>query len=597
MFTEPFNIIQHDTYADRMNILSIIYSIPAVPYPSSGLYAALTDSTASTSPTNSASPSSDSSPQMPLSNEAPNQYPSDMHLGHDRNFDGKEGINSVMFNLDESRSPISGLPHSSQHPYAITYDPPAQSVSSAPAVSRSNTLTRRARASSNLGPPPPPPSNNLPPAPSVDSLLDPAPTQKRLDARARQRGESVGHHRTGSSGLGPLKEEYDDTSIDDVIHKADEVLKIDPAHPDIPSNLQRDSHPLPPLPSPSTDSSGTPRTPSSKAPSSPPPSNVIPPRSRVSSLLNARSETTNLPIINQSINQGTIHQRRTKSSAPPASRSSSPADSTVSAGSIPGPKPTSSSLPGASPLGSATGRSRSSSQPGRRPSLIGSSISPDQRPPLPGNVGNGTGSRKTSIPSKFHPPPQLSKLTVQTDLPSSVGNTPFSLVPPAVLSGNLPTTPISTLPPPAPNDPLLKPYHLMNLLRDTMTSATGGYITRRLHVPHEVWSQGGAKLSNLVEKVHVVAILSSALEDLQVTSSEYFGAGNVSSGLAMGIGSIGRKEADAWLSKLDEFSSVCDGVVTKFGKKLGVGEGFVLKKTTWGDKLTRRFDKFTNGKK
>jgi hypothetical protein len=138
---------------------------------------------------------------------------------------------------------------------------------------------------------------------------------------------------------------------------------------------------------------------------------------------------------------------------------------------------------------------------------------------------------------------------------------------------------------------------MMNLLRNTMTSGTGGYVTRRLHVPQEVWSQGGAKLANVLEKVRVVGILCSALEDLQVSSSDYFGAGNVSSGLALGIGSIGRKEGEAWIAKLEEFSSVCDGVVANFGKKLGVGEGFVLKKTTWGDKLTRRFDKFTNGKK
>jgi hypothetical protein len=97
--------------------------------------------------------------------------------------------------------------------------------------------------------------------------------------------------------------------------------------------------------------------------------------------------------------------------------------------------------------------------------------------------------------------------------------------------------------------------------------------------------------------VRIVSILCSALEELQTSSGEHFGAGNVSSGLALGIGSIGRKEGEAWLARLEEFSAVCDGVVANFGKKLGVGEGFVLKKTTWGDKLTRRFDKFTNGKK
>ncbi len=120
----------------------------------------------------------------------------------------------------------------------------------------------------------------------------------------------------------------------------------------------------------------------------------------------------------------------------------------------------------------------------------------------------------------------------------------------------------------------------MDLLRQTMMSKTGGYITRRLHVPQEVWSQGGAKLTNIPEKIRVVEVLSSALEELQSWSVEYFGAGNVSSGMAMGIGSIGKKEAEAWAMRLEEFSSVCDGVVGNFGKKLGVGEGFVTKKTS-----------------
>lgn len=112
-----------------------------------------------------------------------------------------------------------------------------------------------------------------------------------------------------------------------------------------------------------------------------------------------------------------------------------------------------------------------------------------------------------------------------------------------------------------------------------MVSKTGGYITRRLHVPQEVWSQGGAKLSNVPEKIRVVEVLSSALEEIQSWSVEYFGAGNVSSGMSMGIGSIGKKEADMWSAKLEEFSTVCDGVVSNFGKKLGVGEGFVTKKS------------------
>lgn len=119
----------------------------------------------------------------------------------------------------------------------------------------------------------------------------------------------------------------------------------------------------------------------------------------------------------------------------------------------------------------------------------------------------------------------------------------------------------------------------MVLLANTMNSKSGGYITRKLHVPQGVWSQGGTKLSNLPEKVRVVEVLCSALEEMSQASVEFFGAGSVCSGLALGIGSVGRKEAEAWVAKLEDFSSICDGVVANFGKKLGVGEGFVLKKS------------------
>ncbi|KAG6845945.1 hypothetical protein H0H87_010993 [Tephrocybe sp. NHM501043] len=590
----------HDTYADRMNILSIIYSIPTVPYSSSTMFSALSQSTTSISPTVSASPSTDSSPQIPQGTNVAidleihnivNENP-----GHDRDFDSTDALNSAMFTLDESShsgATLSGLPYTSHHPYAVPYEPPIESIT--PTAHRQPTLSRRSRSASALPPAPPPPSNALPPAPGP---VDPLPQQRNLDVQTRQRGESFGQSSTGS-GLEALKEELDDPRLDS--HPSmDEMDGADSKHLvlDTPRNPKRDSHPLPPLPSPST-SPETPRLPiPPQPPRSPRLSNIVAPRPRGSSQLTTRSEFAAQPHVNQSTIQGTIFQRRsTKSSAPPTPRSSSPADSIISAGSA--PKSTPSSL-GATPLGVPTGRARSSSQPGRRPSIIGGRISPlDQpRPPLPAvTPANGSSMRKTSIPSKLNPNSQSTPLLVQTDLPPApVAG--LSLVPPqSVLSANLPTTPTSPLPPAPPDDPLLKPYHLMNLLRNTMISSTGGYVTRRLHVPHEVWSQGGAKLSNVLEKVRAVAVLCSALEDLQASSAEHFGAGNVCSGLALGIGSIGRKEADAWLSKLEEFSSICDGVVANFGKKLGVGEGFVLKKTTtWSGKLTRGFDKITNGK-
>ena len=113
-----------------------------------------------------------------------------------------------------------------------------------------------------------------------------------------------------------------------------------------------------------------------------------------------------------------------------------------------------------------------------------------------------------------------------------------------------------------------------------MTSKSGGYITRKLHVPYDVWSQGGAKLNNLPEKVRVVEVLCEALAEIQNASVEFCGPMGVASGMGLGVNSVGKKEGDVWISKLEEFLIVCDNVVADFGKKLSVGEGFVVKKAS-----------------
>lgn len=90
-------------------------------------------------------------------------------------------------------------------------------------------------------------------------------------------------------------------------------------------------------------------------------------------------------------------------------------------------------------------------------------------------------------------------------------------------------------------------------------------------MPCEVWSQGGAKLNNLPEKVRVVEVLCDALMEMQNASVEFCGPMGPATGMGLGIGSVGRREGELWAAKLEEFSSVCDGVVGNFSKKLGVG--------------------------
>jgi len=129
----------------------------------------------------------------------------------------------------------------------------------------------------------------------------------------------------------------------------------------------------------------------------------------------------------------------------------------------------------------------------------------------------------------------------------------------------------------------------MSLLRKSMTDRSGGFVTPRLHVPHEVWTQGSAKLSNTAEKTKVIDVLVAALEDLANASVDFCGS---SSGIVSSVDGGERKQGERWAGKLEDFDRAFNQVGVNFGKKLGVGEGFVVKKSVgvaaWSNKF---FDK------
>ncbi|KAI6005194.1 hypothetical protein F5J12DRAFT_769592 [Pisolithus orientalis] len=606
----------HDTYADRMNILSLIYSIPPIPHSPTSLYA-LSTSTESTQPPSPSSPSL-SSDSHRSSSYRTDHTQDELHplmqgdLSDEQ--DAHEGIGSAMLNAAHLSQDYSS-PTTPVHPYASPDSSPSRHQTT---LNRPNQPQHapvpvgRPRASSVQQLPPrpipsplPPPEIALPPPPAIP------PQASRLLEVSRTRGNSLGHKRTGSgTKLTSVTEEgvrldgpsqSDDAEHDD---RSGSVPSL-PRRPDTPHTVKRDSHPLPPLPSPTQVHPF--RTPTvaavPKPSSSPATTQFLTSRPRGESMIVAGAQ----PLINSSTAMSTLQQRRNKMSAPPSTTttdSSSPTESSPSPFLPPPSRPSDSPTPSTSTSTSVTGRSRASSQPGRRPSVVNGRISPfEPHPPRLPQTAQPNPPRKVSNASKLNQsinvnvnlPPQL---VVQTDVLSPPPA--LTLAPPSAMLTHLPTTPTSPLPPAPPADSQRKPYHLMKLLASTMNSKSGGYITRRLHVPQGVWSQGGAKLSNIPEKVRVVEVLCSALEEMQQVSVELFGAGSVCSGFALGIGSVGRKEAEAWVAKLEDFSSICDSVVANFGKKLGVGEGFVLKKsggvTSWGGKLTRQFDKFTNGK-
>ena len=276
-----------------------------------------------------------------------------------------------------------------------------------------------------------------------------------------------------------------------------------------------------------------------------------------------------------------ISQRRQKTSETGiASAASSTTDLNVSTTRL-----TSQQLPPstATSLG-LTGRNRAVSNPGRRPTNLGITEQPG-RPPIP--MPPLSAGLKRHFPGRFTPLMQ----TISSPVVPTTIHHPFT--------GDAPTAGKPLSPPAAapPREAVLRPYHLMSLLRKSMVDRTGGFITPKLHVPNEVWTQGGAKLQNHADKMKALDMLASALDELSTASVEFCGAGGVN-GLS---GALGRTEAERWASKLEDFDRSLSQVGEVYGKKLGVGEGFVAKKTggmaALTGKFTRGLDRMTTGKK
>jgi len=606
-----------------MNILSLIYSIPV----DSHLTASTNHASVSarpSSPETSASEASDC-PSYPASStedlRGDPQHPAPQYTtlnGSHEIEDGVEAIGTAMFGIDHgyrsghsprpsvssTLSSTSTLAPSVVHPYGNTQPSDfgemngtfvgnRSRTATLPAMrnpTHSSTVPHRARASSTLPPAAPPPTNSLPPAPTSEPPKTIQTIPELPEPATRQAVNTLGHMRTGSgTRLGTLREEVE--RREETVSKQFEVEQEPPLRrPRSKSVLSaqrqyNDSQPLPPLPAPENHTPATPRfggnSEQQHGPSSPEPPNFVTPRARGDSSVSTRSDSSSAgslttTLINNSPVMGTISQRRSKTSAPP-SITGSPTEAQMSA-SVPNiNRLTAPGIPNNTVQMLSLGRNRAASQPGRRPATSGGY---PINSTMQIQTTNGPGVRKVSIPSKLGPNAQMSiSINTVLKLPHTVTAASMLVPPPPLLPEHLPSTPTSPLPPPPPTEPLRQPYHMMHLLRQTMTSKTGGYVTRRLHVPHEVWSQGGAKLANIPEKIRVVEVLLSALEEIQNCSVEIFGAGNVSSGMVLGIGSIGKKEGEIWSSKLEEFSGVCDGVVANFGKKLAVGEGFVTKKS------------------
>ncbi|KAG1766214.1 hypothetical protein EV702DRAFT_1257112 [Suillus placidus] len=285
-----------------------------MPHSPSSVYAPST-STESTQPgsPSSISPTSDSHRVSSYPTERTQDEPH--HVGvlnrnHDDDNVGHEGMGAALLN-DTYLSTEFG-PQVSNNSLNRTATLPANRTQYVPSV------TGRPRAGSVFPPAAPPPTMPpLPPPPDpvvpVMSATTPSQTSNFLET-TRPHGNSIGHRQTGSGtrltavtkeGVRiegpPTPESFDDQDL----------MASLPRRPDTPCTAIRDSHPLPPLPSPAAASYSV-RSLESPA------QQVITPRVRGESM----SVISGQQLINTSLTMGTIHQRRAKMSAPPLTLSS-----------------------------------------------------------------------------------------------------------------------------------------------------------------------------------------------------------------------------------------------------------------------------------
>lgn len=112
-----------------------------------------------------------------------------------------------------------------------------------------------------------------------------------------------------------------------------------------------------------------------------------------------------------------------------------------------------------------------------------------------------------------------------------------------------------------PSNPSRRPFHLMRQLRETMQ--TGGYLTPRLYIPRQLWTQVGIKLLHTETKVRMLDLLLSGLEAIE-RAGEPVLAGNINL-----PASAKAEAAQRLLRELGSFEGMMDGVQSTLSKKLG----------------------------
>lgn len=221
-----------------------------------------------------------------------------------------------------------------------------------------------------------------------------------------------------------------------------------------------------------------------------------------------------------------LSTRRTTSLSNSRAPVTSNAYSTHRQAPFPSPGLTDSTL---SPFQQVTPRSRAVSQPAAGRASGRDTFDASDAPPLPGPLRSPQVSLDQTG-SMLPPPPPPRALTIDTSGPSTmqyaasaasvstttlmVSDSPdvqeVTLHSPILRQGDQlgqgPSLPSSATEPP-PANPVHRPFHVLRLLRHTIVSPSGGFLSSRLHIPRAIWSQATVKLVSLDVKVRVIEVL------------------------------------------------------------------------------------------
>lgn len=293
--------------------------------------------------------------------------------------------------------------------------------------------------------------------------------------------------------------------------------------------------------------------------------------------------------------------------APPFEASvSSSSSSTTTPSPTPGGSDSQNSLPYVNPKEKEKSnmfRLRALSQPGRRPSLSPSLSSADSSsvPPVPQTI-----QRKSSIPhlasrtGSTSPGKTLAPFGIGRSSSATAGGSlrstsarsaassreAFEHYPPVPPSPSPSLTSYNAAKPSGagaisstrfassfhssrlediPSNVHHRPFYLMRVLRSTMVSPSGAYVTKRLHVSPETWSQSGVHLANLDAKLDALASLTDALANMERAGKEFEQAAKP---LVVGM---------EWMRVLEAGERAVDDVQFTLGKKLGMEFGGTVK--------------------